>query len=99
MKLAKVKYRNPYQTRHTYASMMLTAGESDRWVAAQMGHTDTGMINRIYGKWIVDAQPDAGSKAVELFAKKQEENAGKKLAFCAVHLTALISASLLSAQS
>lgn len=77
LQLAKVKYRNPYQTRHTYASMMLTAGESDRWVAAQMGHTDTGMINRIYGKWIVDAQPDAGSKAVELFAKKQEENAGK----------------------
>lgn len=26
LRLAKVRYRNPYQTRHTYASMMLTAG-------------------------------------------------------------------------
>lgn len=67
LQLAKVKYRNPYQTRHTYASMMLTAGESDRWVAAQMGHSDVGMINQIYGKWIADARPDAGSKAVALF--------------------------------
>ena len=63
LQLAKVKYRNPYQTRHTYASMMLTAGESDRWVAAQMGHSDVGMINQIYGKWIADAKPDA-NKAV-----------------------------------
>lgn len=67
LQLAKVKYRNPYQTRHTYASMMLTAGESDRWVAAQMGHSDVGMINQIYGKWIADAKPDAGNKAVALF--------------------------------
>lgn len=78
--LAKVKYRNPYQTRHTYASMMLTAGESDRWVASQMGHTDVGMINRIYGKWIPDARPDAGSKAVALFGKKLKKKAEKKLA-------------------
>lgn len=72
LQLAKVKYRNPYQTRHTYASMMLTAGESERWVADQMGHSDVGMINRTYGKWIKSAQPDAGSKAVALFAPQKE---------------------------
>lgn len=73
LQLAKVKHRNPYQTRHTYASMMLTAGESDRWVANQMGHTDVSMINRVYGKWIIDARPDAGNKAVALFAPTKEE--------------------------
>jgi integrase len=27
LRKAKVRYRKPYQTRHTYASMMLMAGE------------------------------------------------------------------------
>ena len=71
--LAKVRYRRPYQTRHTFASMMLTAGESPMWVAQQMGHKDWTMIAKVYGKWIKDAMPDAGNKAVEMFG-----NAGKK---------------------
>ncbi|MFT4171792.1 MAG: site-specific integrase [Rhodocyclaceae bacterium] len=68
LRLAGVRYRNPYQTRHTYASMMLTAGENPVWVANQMGHSDTTMIFRNYGRWIPDASPLAGGKAVEMFA-------------------------------
>ncbi len=67
VKRAKVRYRNPYQTRHTYASMMLSAGEHPMWVARQMGHADWGMIRQRYGKWMPDAAPDAGSKAEALF--------------------------------
>lgn len=70
LKRAKVRYRRPYQTRHTYASMMLTAGESPIWLAGQMGHADTTMIFRNYGRWIPDAVPDAGNKAVAMFAQK-----------------------------
>jgi|GEM_PF-4414477 len=33
LKKAGVRYRNPYQTRHTYASMMLSGGENIMWVA------------------------------------------------------------------
>lgn len=57
LKRAGVRYRNPYQTRHTYASMLLSRGENPLWVAKQMGHVDTEMITRNYGKWIPD--PDA----------------------------------------
>jgi integrase len=74
LKSAKVRYRNPYQTRHTYASMMLSAGEREIWVANQMGHSDTTSIRRNYGRWIPNSDPHAGSRAVELFAS---ENAGK----------------------
>ncbi|MBI3524661.1 MAG: DUF3596 domain-containing protein [Betaproteobacteria bacterium] len=70
LRLAGVRYRRQYQTRHTYASMMLTAGESPVWLAQQMGHSDMTMIARTYGRWISDAQPEAGNKAVELFGKK-----------------------------
>lgn len=79
LKIAKVRYRRPYQTRHTYASMMLTAGESPIWLSAQMGHSDTTMIFRNYGRWIPDAVPEAGNKAVEMFAGTTSKKAAIKL--------------------
>jgi integrase len=68
LKRAKVRYRNPYQTRHTYASMMLTAGESVMWVASQMGHTDWSLTAKRYARWIPSDMPDAGSKAEKLWS-------------------------------
>jgi integrase len=59
--------------------MMLTAGESPIWVAQQMGLSDTGMIFKIYGRWIPDAAPDAGGKAVAMFSRAPEKKAAKKL--------------------
>lgn len=52
LKKAGVRYRNPYQTRHTYASTLLSRGENPLWLATQMGHVDVEMITRHYGKWI-----------------------------------------------
>jgi len=70
---AGVRYRRQYQTRHTFASMMLTAGESPVWLAQQMGHSDLTMISRTYGRWIADAAPEAGHRAVQMFGKKAAE--------------------------
>ena len=67
LKKAGVRYRRPYQTRHTYASMMLSAGEHPMWVARQMGHANWTMIAQIYGKWMPDADPFAGGRAEEKF--------------------------------
>lgn len=52
LKRAGLTYRNPYQTRHTYASKQLINGKNPLYVANQMGHTDWGMIRKIYGRWI-----------------------------------------------
>lgn len=49
---ASVHYRCPYQTRHTFASMMLSDGKNPMWVASQMGHSDWGMIRKVYGRWV-----------------------------------------------
>jgi integrase len=67
LRKAKIRYRNPYQTRHTYASMMLSAGEHPMWVAKQMGHKDWTMIARVYGRWIPTENDTSGDKAVEKF--------------------------------
>lgn len=67
IKRSGVRYRNPYQTRHTYASMMLSAGEHPMWVAKQMGHSDWTMIAKVYGKWMPAADKNAGGKAETIF--------------------------------
>ncbi|KTD72566.1 tyrosine-type recombinase/integrase [Legionella tucsonensis] len=64
MKKAGVRYRNPYQTRHTYASMMLSCGENIMWVASQMGHVDTEMVMKTYGKWIPNDESKKGYRPV-----------------------------------
>lgn len=57
---AGISYRNPYQTRHTFASMMISSGENVWWVSSQMGHRNIEMILKHYGKWIPQDhnQPD-----------------------------------------
>ena len=52
MERAGIKYRNPYQIRHTYASTMLTAGANPWYIASQLGHEDVEMVFRTYGKFI-----------------------------------------------
>ncbi|NLY34816.1 MAG: site-specific integrase [Alcaligenaceae bacterium] len=70
LKKASVRYRRPYQTRHTYASMMLSAGENPMWVAQQMGHSNWTMIAKIYGRWMPSANTNAGQKAEKIFANR-----------------------------
>lgn len=63
-----MRYRYPYQMRHTYASMMLMAGEPPQWVAHQLGHRDPSFTLRTYARWIPSDTPEAGSRAVERWA-------------------------------
>lgn len=78
LRKAGVPYRNPYQTRHTYASTLLSAGENPLWVAQQMGHKDWGMIRKRYGRWIPDVDTTAGGKVMQFWAQirpKEETSA------------------------
>ncbi|MBS0586777.1 MAG: site-specific integrase [Proteobacteria bacterium] len=77
LKKTKVRYRNPYQTRHTYASMMLSAGENPAWVSSQMGHSNIMITLRTYARWI----PSDNSKAAKLsrcFLQKTQKSNNKK---------------------
>jgi len=58
LKKAGVKHRGVGQLRHTFASQSLTAGISKEWIARQMGHTTTAMIDLHYGKWLKADAPD-----------------------------------------
>ena len=48
-----VRYRPVNNGRHTYASQVLSTGAvTAEWLANQLGHTNTDMIHRHYGKFI-----------------------------------------------
>lgn len=51
---AEVRFRPPMQTRHSFASAHITAGCNLFWLADQLGHEGTDMINRHYGAFIKD---------------------------------------------
>lgn len=59
---AEVRYRYPYQLRHTFATWALSSGENPAWIAKHMGHADTMMLFRVYGKWMPSLDPLAGSR-------------------------------------
>ena len=64
LKRAGIDYRNTYQTRHTYASMMLSQGENIMWVSKQLGHVDVEMVIKTYGRWIPDASTQSGYRPI-----------------------------------
>lgn len=51
LKRISMRYRRPYNTRHTYATMMLMAGLTPAYCAAQLGHS-IEMFLTIYARWI-----------------------------------------------
>jgi integrase len=55
LKKAGLDYREMKQTRHSFATNALSCGENTLWIAKVMGHRDTDMIIRVYGKYIENA--------------------------------------------
>ena len=65
-----LKYRRPYQTRHTAATIMLGAGEAPEWIARMLGHTTTEMLFRVYSRYIPNLTRDDGSAMARLLASQ-----------------------------
>jgi len=57
--------RSLYQTRHTFATLMLDAGEHPGWVQKMMGHETMQMIYEKYYSYIRNYERDEGSAFME----------------------------------
>lgn len=61
MKKSGLSYRRMYETRHTFASWALAAGEAPEWVARTLGHVNTSMVFKTYGRYIPNLTRQDGS--------------------------------------
>jgi integrase len=63
-----------YQTRHTFTSNALAAGENPKWVADMLGHKSTEVLFEVYEKYIPKRTRTDGSALVR---RMKEESEGK----------------------
>lgn len=72
---AKLRRRTMYQTRHSFASNALAAGENPTWVAAMLGHKGAEILFDVYTRYIPNKTRRDGSA----FATRMEGE-GQKIA-------------------
>lgn len=68
LKAARVRYRYQYQTRHTYASARMSAGEAASDVAAAMGHLDVRLVSIVYARFIPAENQEPGARTIAAYA-------------------------------
>ena len=73
MKKSQLPYRRMYETRHTFASWALAVGESPEWVARTLGHVNTSMIYKTYGRYIPNLTRQDGSALEGLLGGTENE--------------------------
>ena len=69
---AGFEYRPPIQTRHTFATLMLSAGEDIGWVQNMLGHSSLQMIFTRYYAWIPKKTRRDGSAFMESIGEKKD---------------------------
>jgi integrase len=70
MKKSGLRYRRMYETRHTFASWALDAGETPEWVALTLGHVNTSMVYKTYGRYIPNLTRKDGSAFEKRFCEE-----------------------------
>lgn len=69
LSLLDLKKRRPYQTRHTCATLWLSAGEAPEWIARQLGHSTTEMLFRVYSRFVPNLTRRDGAAFEALIAR------------------------------
>jgi integrase len=75
LKAADLKIREMKQTRHSFATVAMSCGESPLWISNVMGHRNTDMIIKVYGRYIQNA---AGTEDGHRFDQVMKGNNDKK---------------------
>ncbi len=72
---AGLSRRTMYQTRHTFASNALAAGEAPSWVAAMLGHTSPEMLFSVYARYIPNRTRRDGSALLSRMTERTDVEA------------------------
>ncbi len=52
LKRLNLRYRPPYQMRHTFATLAISAGENINWVARMLGHKSPVVTLEKYNRFV-----------------------------------------------
>ncbi|UFM68571.1 site-specific integrase [Leclercia adecarboxylata] len=74
LKKAGIRYRNPYQTRHTFATRYISQGVNLFWLAGQMGHKGPEMLFRHYGRYLTEYDGSSSCAPQPLRTKEIEQH-------------------------
>lgn len=66
LRKAGIRYRNPYQTRHTFATSHISRGTNLFWLATQMGHKGPEMLFRHYGSYLKEYDGQTSLKKIKI---------------------------------
>lgn len=77
LKLLGIRYRRPYNTRHTYATVGLMSGANPAFMAKQLGH-GVDVFYKDYAKWIEGDQSDSEMLKIEQQLGQNIPNASLK---------------------
>lgn len=69
-----IRYRPPYNTRHTFCTLALIAGANVMWVCKQMGHSSTQMTLTRYSKWVNGVATTSQSKMLDALSDSHTMN-------------------------
>lgn len=72
LKALGLRARDAYQTRHTYATLLLMSGANPAYVAQQLGHTTMKITLERYARWMPRA--DNGAEIAKFEARLSSEN-------------------------
>lgn len=75
LRFLELKKRPAYQTRHTAATLWLSAGENPEWIARQLGHSTTEMLFRVYSRYVPNITRQDGSAFEAMLNKLNQAGA------------------------
>ncbi len=78
LKRCTMAYRVLYNTRHTFASLMLLNGEDILWVSKMLGHSDVSTTTKYYTKFVEEKGQKRAQFLNDSFAKKRTLYAHQK---------------------
>ncbi len=71
--------RNPYQSRHTAATLWLAAGENPQWISRQLGHASSEMLFKVYARFVPNLTRQDGSAFERLLMREKPHDVSTDL--------------------
>ncbi len=69
LKRLNLRYRSPYQMRHTFATLAISAGENINWVARMLGHKSPVVTLERYNRYVPNLTRSDGRALLEVEEK------------------------------